>query len=66
MKYTKHRHLECVFARHPVALVTYLFLFDCDAMICEAYSESSGAQQMCASPGVTICRHLECASSIIT
>jgi hypothetical protein len=59
VKYTSHRHLECVSARYPVALVIYLLFFDCDAMICEAYSESSVVQEMCAAPGVTICRRLE-------
>jgi len=39
VKYITHSHLECVSARHPVALETYLLLSDCEAMICEAYGE---------------------------
>ena len=37
-----------------VALETYLQLFDCEATICEAYSESSGVQEMCAANTIYI------------
>ena len=52
------------FGRHPVTLEIYLLLFNCEAMIFEAYSENLGVQEMCASPGETFCRHLECACTI--
>jgi hypothetical protein len=55
---------ELLSCASDIALVTYVLLFDCEAMICEAYSESSGVHEMCASPGVSICRHLECASTL--
>ena len=54
MKNVTHRHLSCISAGHPVALITYVLLFDCEVMICEAYSESSDVQELCASPGVSM------------
>jgi hypothetical protein len=52
------------FGRHPVTLEIYLLLFNCEAMIFEAYSENLGVQEMCASPGETFCRLLQCACTI--
>jgi len=57
------RHLGCAFAKHPVS--RYLLPIECEAMVtvCKAHNESSCAQEMCSSPGITICRHLECDST---
>ena len=48
-----------------LSLEMYLLPIECEATVtvCKAHNESSCAQEICSSPGITICRHLECDST---
>ena len=68
VKYITHWHLECASARHPVALETYICYWSIARLLWyvrpTVSARDSGVQEMCSSSGVTICRHLKCASTI--